>query len=184
MRTRRAGQSALLLLDAVAVLNGEGIEYAVIGAMAAAVHGSLRATTDADALLSITAAKLSSLSRAFEKARFATELRRGDEGDPISAMLMVSDTHGNRVDLLAGLRGLDPQVFARAIEVPFHGGKLRIAGLEDFVAMKCFAGGPQDVADARLAVENAQAIDLDLLRRMARGFGRAAADVLEQILEP
>src|SRR5271155_1246303 len=106
MRTRRAGQSALLLLDAVAVLNGEGIEYVVIGAMAAAVHGSLRATTDADALLSITAAKLGGLSRAFEKARFATELRRGDESDPISAMLMVRDSHGNRVDLLGGLRGL------------------------------------------------------------------------------
>jgi predicted nucleotidyltransferase len=184
MRTRRAGQSTLLLLDAVTVLEGEGIEYAVIGAMAAAIHGSVRATTDADALLSTTVAKLTNLSRVFEKAGFATGLRRGDEGDPIPAMLLVSDTHGNRVDLLGGLRGLDPQVFARAIQVPFEGSTLRVACREDFIAMKCFAGGPQDIADARIALKGTQAVDLDLVRRVVRGFGRDAADVLEQILRP
>lgn len=183
MRTRRAGQSALLLLDAVAVLAGAGIEYAVIGAMAAAVHGSLRATTDADALLSLSVAKLKNLSRAFKQAGFATQFRRGDADDPIAAMLLVSDAHGNRVDLLTGLQGLDPQVFARAVDVRFSGATLRIVGREDFIAMKCFAGGPQDIADARLAFRSAQAaVDIDLVRRLARRFGRATVDALEQVL--
>jgi predicted nucleotidyltransferase len=183
MRTRRAGQSALLLLDAVAVLTGEGIEYAVIGAMAASIHGSLRATTDADAVVSMTVAKLKNLSRAFNQAGFATEFRRGEADDPIPAMLVLSDAHGNRVDLLGGLRGLDPQVFERAVDVPFSGETLRVVGREDFIAMKCFAGGPQDIADARLAISSAQApIDHDLVRRLTRGFGRAAADGLEQVL--
>lgn len=39
------------------------VEYAVIGAMAASVHGSLRASADADALLSVTVSKLANLSR-------------------------------------------------------------------------------------------------------------------------
>lgn len=91
--------------------------------------------------------------------------------------------HGNRVDLLGGLRGLDPQVFSRAIDVPFRGETIRVVGREDFIAMKCFAGGPQDVADAKLALKSAQApIDHDLLRRVTRRFGRAAADVLEQLI--
>jgi predicted nucleotidyltransferase len=183
MRTRRAGQSALLLLDAVAVLRAEAIEYAVIGAMAASVHGSLRASADADALLSVTASKLGNLARVFKKAGFAAEFRRGDANDPIPAMLLVSDSHGNRVDLLGGLRGIDPQVFARAVEVPFSGDRLRVVGREDFIAMKCFAGGPLDIADALLALKSAQApVNLDLLRRVTRRFGRAAADVLEQLL--
>jgi len=38
-RTTAPGQSALLLLDAVEVLTREGIRYAVIGAMAASLHG-------------------------------------------------------------------------------------------------------------------------------------------------
>lgn len=182
MRARRAGQSALLLLDAIVVLKGEGIEYAVIGAMAASVHGALRATADADALLCVTVSKLKNLSRAFNQAGFTTELRQGDADDPIPAMLIVGDTHGNRVELLGGLRGLDRQVFGRAVDVPFAGGTLRVVGREDLIAMKCFAGGPQDIADASIAVKSAPSLDLDLTRRLARGFGRDAADVLERIL--
>ena len=183
MRTRRAGQSALLLLDAIAVLRREAIEYAVIGAMAASVHGSLRASADAAALLSVSVSKLANLARAFKKVGFEAELRRGDEDDPIPAMLIIRDVHGNRVDLLGGLRGLDPDVFSRAVDVPFSGDSLRVVGREDFIAMKCFAGGPQNVADAQIALKSAQVpVDHGLLRRVTRRFGRSAADVLEQIL--
>jgi hypothetical protein len=86
------------------------------------------------------------------------------------------------VELLGGLRGLDPQVFSRAVDVPFSGDTLRVVGREDFVAMKCFAGGPQDIADARIAVQSARTLDLDLTRRLASGFGRATTDVLERVL--
>lgn len=98
-------------------------------------------------------------------------------------MLIIRDSHGNRVDLLGGLRGLDPQVFSRAVDVPFSGETLRVVGREDFIAMKCFAGGPQDIADAQIALKSAQTpVDHGLLRRVTRRFGRAAADVLEQML--
>ena len=107
MKARGVGQSAYLLLDVSAVLEENDVEYAVIGAMAAAVYGAIRATTDADALLSVSIAKLGQLERIFKKAGLTTELRRGDADDPIPALLSVSDRHDNRVDLLAGLRGLD-----------------------------------------------------------------------------
>jgi hypothetical protein len=48
--------------------------------------------------------------------------------------------------------------------------------------MKCFAGGPQDLEDARIAIKTAEHVDLDLLRRITRRFGRAAADALELLL--
>jgi hypothetical protein len=48
--------------------------------------------------------------------------------------------------------------------------------------MKCFAGGPQDMEDARIALRTAEQLDLDLLRKVARRFGRSAADALESIL--
>ena len=52
-------------------------------------------------------------------------------------MLVLGDSHGNRVELLGVLRGLDPKVFSRAVEVAFLSENLRIVGWEDFVAMKC-----------------------------------------------
>src|SRR5690348_15742273 len=152
MRARAPGQSVLLLLDVVDVLAAQRVDYAVIGAIAASVHGAIRATTDADALLSVGLPKLRKLVKALQVAGFGTDLREGDPQDPIPGLLAATDRHGNRVDLLAGLRGLDSDTFERVIEVPFRGGTLRVIGREDFIATKCFAGGPQDIADARQAV--------------------------------
>ena len=185
MRTTRPGQSALLLLDVVEILNREGLDYAVIGAVALSVHGDLRASRDADVLLRVDFGRLRHLKELFRANAFGTSLRpRGDE-DPVLGMLTLIDTYANQVDLLGGLRGMDPQVFSRTLEIPFGGPgeMLRIVGREDFVAMKCFAGGPQDLIDARSAYQGAQApVDLDLLRTLTRRFGRDAADRLEQVL--
>lgn len=166
------------------LLEKEKIEYAVIGAIAAAVHGAIRATTDADVLLAITLSRLAALEKRIKAAGLATEIHRGDPDDPVVAMLVVNDRHGNRVELLAGIRGMDPQAFTRRQRVPFQGATLEVIGREDFIAMKCFAGGPLDLADARHVLKSTDAaLDLDLLRRITRRFGRAAADALEQLLD-
>jgi hypothetical protein len=183
VRTDRAGQSALLFLDVVEILQREKVDYAVIGAFALSVHGAVRGTTDVDALLFTTPQRLANLRTVFDRTGFATELRSADPDDPIPAMLVLSDSHNNHVELLGGLRGMDPAIFFRTVEVPFLGVNLRIVGREDFIAMKCFAGSPQDLLDAQSAYRSAQGpVDLDLLRAVTRRFGRGAADNLEQVL--
>jgi len=183
MRAAAPGQSALLLLDVVAALVRRKVDYAVIGALAASVHGVVRASLDADAVVSLSPREAGDLDRAFKSAGFTTALRMGDQDDPIPALLAVSDSHGNRVDLLLGLRGLEPEAFSRVIDVPFQGETLRIIGREDFIAMKVFAGGPQDLTDARRAIESdGRALDTNLLRRLAKAYGGAASDALEKLL--
>ena len=87
------------------------------------------------------------------------------------------------MELLAGLRGMDPNVFFRAVEVPLQGANLRIFGREDFIALKCFAGRMQDILDAHTAYRSAQGpVDLDMLRAVTRRFARNAADNLEEVL--
>jgi hypothetical protein len=71
MKARGAGQSAHLLLDVSAVLAENDVEYAVIGAMAA-VYCAIRAATDANALLSVSVARLGQL----EKVSRKRDLRR------------------------------------------------------------------------------------------------------------
>jgi hypothetical protein len=182
MRTRGPGESALLLLDVVDVLSLEKVRYAVIGAMAASVHGVVRASLDADAVISLSALQLGDLERKFAAAGFRTDLRHGDDDDPISAVLEVSDTFGNRVDLLAGLRGLAPETFSRAVGVPFRDASLQIASLEDFVAMKLFAGGPQDMEDARRALDvGAENLNFALLERITEGYGSSATEALRRL---
>jgi hypothetical protein len=171
------------MMDVAARLRTEGIPYVVIGAMAAAVHGSVRASLDADALVSVTITDAKSLQAQFSGEGLAAELRIGDADDPIPALLAVSDGFGNRVDLLVGLRGMDPAAFARARNVTFFGESLSVVGREDFIAMKVFAGGPQDLADARQAMDfDRDALDLDLLRRLAVRFGPDTSRALGKLL--
>jgi hypothetical protein len=183
MRASAPGQSALLMMDVAARLRSEGIPYVVIGAMAAAVHGSVRASLDADALVSVTISDAKSLQGGFSTEGLMTELRIGDADDPIPALLAISDGFGNRVDLLIGLRGLDPVAFARARNVTFFGESLSVVGREDFIAMKVFAGGPQDLADARQVMDiDRDALDVDLLQRLAARFGQETSSNLAKLL--
>jgi len=183
MRTRAPGESALLLLDAVDVLNAHQVKYAVIGALAACVHGAVRASLDADVVVSAGVVEGGRMERAFTDAGFRAELARGDPDDPIPGMLHLSDEFENRVDLLLGIRGLDPKAFGRTVQVPFQGTTLEVIGREDFIAMKVFAGGPIDLADAASAIAaDPKSLDVGLVRRLAARFGRDASTALDSLL--
>lgn len=48
MKINKSGQSALLLLNVIQVLNKLQVPYAIIGAFAASYYGVVRASLDAD----------------------------------------------------------------------------------------------------------------------------------------
>ena len=174
----------MLMIDVAEILAARGIPYAVIGAMAAAVHGVVRASLDADAVISAHLAVGRELQREFAEKGYGAELRIGDADDPIPALLEVTDPFANRVDLLIGLRGLDPAAMTRAGEVTLSGFALRVIGREDFVAMKAHAGGPVDLADARAVIEvDPAGLDRELVRRIAAGFGKEAVRRVKTLLE-
>jgi uncharacterized nucleotidyltransferase DUF6036 len=183
MRAKEPGQSLLLMLDVADALTARQIKYAVIGAVAAAVHGAVRASLDADAIVAVSIPQAQRLRGEIEASGLQAQLRMGDSEDPIAALMAVSDAFGNRVDLVMGLRGMDPGLYERASQIPFSGASLQVVGREDFIAMKVFAGGPQDISDALSAIAaNPASLDLELLRRLALQFGRGTALTLETLL--
>jgi hypothetical protein len=183
MRAQGSGESALLLVDVADLLAAQNINYAVIGALAASIHGVVRASMDADAVLSIRVQEAKELEIRFGAEGFQTELTRGDLEDPIPGLLKITDAHGNRVDLLLGLRGMEPEAFSRVLDVPFQGVTLKFIGREDFIAMKLFAGGPVDLVDAARAISAARdSLDLELVRRLAKRYGREATQALDRLL--
>jgi predicted nucleotidyltransferase len=183
MRTSAPGQSALLMADVAEFRAAHGVRYAVIDAMAAAVHGVVRASLDADAVVTLQVQEARALRQSMIEAGYEAQLRVGDVDDPIPALLEVRDRHGNRVDLLIGLRGMDPEAFNRTRQVSLAGATLEIVGREDFVAMKAFAGGPVDLADARAVMDlDRGSLDLELLRRLAQRFGRETVKAVELLV--
>jgi hypothetical protein len=184
MNIDSSGQSTDLLFEVVRVLNERNIEYAVIGAMAVSVHGVVRASMDADALVSVEFSELKALADVLTTKNYKAQLRRGDLDDPIPAMLVVSDHHDNRVDLLMGLRGLDAEVYKRTVEIrlPEYSCALHIASKEDVIAMKCFAGGPLDLMDAqRLIAVAGDSLDKLLLYSLVTKFGKDAVASYEGV---
>jgi len=172
-------------MDVVAALSVAHIDYAVIGALAVSVHGVVRASQDADAIVRATIGELGEMNARLQALGLKTELRHGDIDDPVPALLLASDKFGNRVDLLVGLKGMDPSVYARAVQVKMSGRvePLRVVCREDLIAMKAFAGGPQDLLDAKRCIAVA-GIDLDisLLRRAVAGYGHDAIANCEKLL--
>jgi hypothetical protein len=65
----------------------------------------------------------------------------------------IKDSHGNRVDLLLGLRGMDPELLNRTRQVRPADATPEIVGREYFIAMTAFAGGPVDLAEARAIID-------------------------------
>ena len=184
MRTRAVGESALLLLDVIAVLRSHDIAYAVIGALAVAVHGVVRASQDADIVAALTVRDAARVREMFASEGLQVDVRRGDLDDPIQAVVEIKDDFSNRVDVLIGIRGLSKQTFERSIEVMFNGEQMRVVSLSDLIAMKLFAAGPQDLVDAHQLYEaNAESIDIEQLRTIAAKYGREALEALEGMLK-
>jgi hypothetical protein len=172
-----------LLLDVVAILDREGVDYVAIGALALAVHGFSRATTDVDALVHASASRLRRLAPAFRSAGFTAEYRGGDSDDPIPGLLQLTDPHGNVVDLIAEFRGLDPLTYDRGFTVSLRDSSLKVASRVDFIALKCFAGSPQDLDDARRVYRApGPSLDQAILRGATRRLGREATAALEALL--
>ena len=183
MRAHGPGESARLLLDVVAVLASRSIDYAVIGALAASLHGAGRASLDADLVVSAGVMEGPQIDEALKRAGLTTELRRGGLEDAIPGLVRVSDAFGNQVDVLLGIRGLDPKAFSRTVEVPLEGTRLRFVGREDFIAMKVAAGSPIDLLDAENAIAaDPKSLDVELVRNLGLRFGTSAAASLERML--
>ena len=185
MRTTAPGQSTLLLLDVIDLLDKRHISYAVIGAFAASFYGIVRASLDADAVISIRSSKEGvDLSRDLESQGLKLERRNGDADDPVSAVINIQDTFHNRVDLLIGIRGMTREVFQRVEQAQFMGSSIKMAGLEDFIAMKIFAGSAKDIQDVIGVLEiSGDKVNRNLLEKIAAQYGNECSAKLKELLK-
>jgi len=125
------------------------------------------------------------VAKHLEDAGYQTTLSLGDVEDPISAVIEIEDRYENQMDLLLGIRGLDPDASQRSVPATLLGAPVRMMGAEDLVAMKLFAGGPQDIEDVKGILQvSGERLDRDLLRTLARRFGDDVLLRLDDVQRP
>jgi len=185
MRAKESGQSPLLLLDVIDILNKAKVPYVVIGAMAVSFYGVVRSSLDADAIIRIEkdSKVLDKLRTALTKAGMNVVIKKGNFEDPLVGVILIEDNHGNHVDLLLGIKKADNSLFKRGQRIEFQGETINIVGVEDLIAMKIYAGSPKDLADVQgiLAVSK-EVIDQKRLIRFVGNFGKEAADTLREMV--
>jgi predicted nucleotidyltransferase len=147
----------------LAVLDRRGVEYVLVGGVAARAHGARRATADIDCVPSTDAVNLERLAEALRE--LGARLRVAGMSDAeAKALPMQLDgvtlaafgsstwmTDAGPLDLLVELRdpsgGRHPyeDLNSRASDIAVGGVTVRIASLGDIVASKQYAARPKDL---------------------------------------
>ena len=138
-------------------LHRHGVDYVAIGGIAANAHGSRRLTLDVDivpapdesnyerlaALLDDLGAPATVVDSSFRN------LDPRDSFDLARAKILKLPTAAGDLDVHNGAIGAPPyeDLRRRAIEVDVRGTPVRIASLDDLIAMKRASGHPQDLRD-------------------------------------
>jgi predicted nucleotidyltransferase len=140
-----------------AVLHRHGVDYVAIGGIAANAHGSRRLTLDVDIVPAPDHLNYKRLAAALDELGAPEtaadssfrDLDPRDSFDLARAKILKLATDAGDLDLLNGALGAPPypDLRKRAIEVDVRGTPVRIASLDDLIAMKRASGRPQDLRD-------------------------------------
>ncbi len=137
------------------ILREHGIENAMIGAGAMAVHGYIRSTRDLD--FAVEADLVTGLERVRKRLRdegLQVELRSPDPDDPLGGVLDIHGGRGEHVQIVnyhndfnrgSGMLAFD--AIQRADTYDFNGVRLRVVDLPHLIGLKVYAGGPKSLAD-------------------------------------
>ena len=133
-------------------LDSAGVEFVVIGGIAAIAHGSPRFTFDLDIVFATDDANLTRLSSALQD--LGATLRGVTDDVPFvpdartlrHVRLLTLDTEEGPLDVMVqpdGSKGYE-QLRDGSIEAIVEGTAVRVAGLDDLIAMKKASGRDKD----------------------------------------
>lgn len=123
-----------------------GVDYAVVGALALAVHGVPRATTDIDLMVQPDQLERAMRAAAEVGYRLPAEPIRFRSGIELQRVTKVVGRDHLTLDLLLVTDALEP-MWASRHTVASDEGSIRVITREALIEMKAAAGRPQDLVD-------------------------------------
>jgi len=159
------------------------IPYAVIGGIAALIHGGMRTTQDVDITIYTEIDQLEGVYKLFEKDFVAI---RPDAMEFFQRFFVLSLRHRQtqiRVDVAAALSGLERDAITRSERRRFGQVEINVCSVEDLIIFKLFAARDKDMADVKTLIAAHKAkLDIFYLRKRAREFiALERSDVTERL---
>jgi hypothetical protein len=127
-------------------LGTEGVDYALCGALALAVHGAPRATKDLD--LIARKEDEGRVRRAVQRAGFVFEALPMEFSSGIEVQRFSKLVEGKplMLDFLWAAGALEP-IWTRRERLPWGDGEIWVVTRDDLITLKLTAGRPQDLVD-------------------------------------
>ncbi len=139
------------LRKVVAALDRLEVSHALIGGLAVAARGAIRATRDVDLIVGMPVQEAPFLVRSLIGLGFQATFHRGATEDPIAGVVRVvvsvDDAEVN-CDLLFASREWQTRAVRNATPIDLGSFVVRVAQPADLFLLKLYAGGPQDLIDA------------------------------------
>jgi predicted nucleotidyltransferase len=138
----------LELKELTQALDQGGVDYALCGGVALAIHGVPRATQDIDLLvhpLDLPRLRAVATARGFSLESFPMDFSSG-----ITVQRFIKIVEGQSLMLDALLVGGPlERAWANRQVAELDGGRMRVITREDLIALKLAAGRPQDLVDVQ-----------------------------------
>jgi hypothetical protein len=139
-------------------LDAHSVDFVVVGGLAAIAHGARRMTLDLDVVPRPDAANYARLAAAVRELGVAAEtvvdgtfqqLDPRDDVDLARSRNLSLRTAAGQLDVLNDARAAPAydELAARSVQLAVAGIPVRVAGLDDLVAMKLALGRPKDLQD-------------------------------------
>ncbi len=152
----------MFLYEIINTLEKHKINYAVVGGYAMALHGIVRATMDIDLVISMSKKDLKLCQKAFLEIGLKSKLPI--DGDDIYNFKEEYINNRNMVawsfvDYKDPTRIIDLLITynlkkIKAQKISLAGKKIKVASLQDLIAMKTASGRPQDLIDIKSMKEH------------------------------
>lgn len=174
----------------VAIASGLGVDLVLIGALALATYGYVRATTDLDLASAVDPfSALHELTKRLNAIGLDAELSEPDAQDPLGGVITVRGEGFKPIQIVNffnPFNGLAP-VGQEAVRTatPLPGETLRVVDLPHLIALKLYAGGRKSTTDVIELLERNPEADRAGIREVCERFGlREPLEAILSELEP
>jgi hypothetical protein len=165
-----------LVKELAVALSQLGMDYAIVGGIAATSWGNVRTTLDIDVVMNIKDEDAQLLASALRKRGFSLT-----ENDIIMALKEKSHFTAHdekslfRIDAKGAYGSRELETLRTKKKILIDKTEIYLASPEDMIANKLLSGDEQDIRDAEgIYVRQFQRIDMDGLRTTARKLGVSA----------
>lgn len=141
-------------------LTREGVEFVIVGGVAARLHGSHRLTHDLDLVPRLDESSWASLIDAIcelelrprvpesrERIQDIENVKRWITEKNMIALSFRSDSGETEIDLLVGESASFERLKSNAVPISLERSTFYVASIDDLIEMKTRAGRPQDLLD-------------------------------------